>query len=113
MIPIERIKAECLEAIALADRHDITDGPWERDGLEILAAQGLEVCSFGTSGFSKETDIANARHIAHARTFSPAAARATLSAITQAETMIEFGKSVGACGQDILNDICRAWEGYS
>ena len=85
---LEQFKAECNLAIELGD--GATAGPWgEIDGKTLIHVEtanigdgkpcGMPVCSIPKK---RSNDAA---HIAHARTFSPAAARALLEVIEALE----------------------------
>lgn len=106
MITIEEIKAQCREAIALASDPNLWDSPWQSDGTDVASGKDwFDAC-----------DIANARHITHSRTFSPAAARVMLDTIEMIEAHTVFDHKTStqkpsAFAAMLIERICHKWEG--
>lgn len=120
MITIAQIKAECREAIELGQ--SASDGPWrthkERPWEVIEPCKGgvhqianLSPRDFSTLGMT--TSCNNARQIAHARTFSPAAARALLGMVDLLEDMATGDGLMGSIARIKLDEIRGQWEGQS
>lgn len=114
---LERIKAECREAIELAKNETLPSAPWTTDTAHgVMDKQNYPVCyPLG----SKKEEIATAAFIATSRTITPKAAQGLLTAIDGLEkahtrtclthAMKEAALWTAFC--DDLKTICDEWEG--
>jgi len=108
MITIEQIKAECRKAIELSA--NATAGPWESSGKwgDVNDKNGDQIFDSMENGRGQKATKANAHFAAHARTFSPVAARVVLDRIKDLE---EHGTPMDIAYQ--YPKIIAAWEGRS
>lgn len=112
MITIEDIKAKCHRAIELGEA--ATEEPWEDDGTQSLwhpYSRPEEVTGYEGEHISLgKLEIPDLKFIAHARTFSPAAAKALLASIQGYEMMISGeNKEVALIGRIMIRGITEAF----
>lgn len=112
MITIEQIKAECRKAIELGQ--SATAGPWVASPFGRVSADCGIILDAVSSASSFAQDDINGNHIAHARKFSPAAAKVVLAEINWLEyqaNSYEGWIKIMFLGR--LQVICEMWEGQS
>lgn len=109
---IDQIKQECRKAIELAEK--ATEGPWKTKPTS-SEDQGLLIRGIDKRSewcCSHQLPSVDVNHIAHARTFAPASARALLENIQRWEVLKE--ESVSCLAKDFCDDsiaaICAQFE---
>lgn len=106
---ILEIKAACREAIALGEK--LGSDPWFAMDMIVGDSEDRVIAeSDPQNRMSDEETRSIVAFIAHARTFSPEAAKALLVTINTLENIAEEYGAAGNYARETLNQICAEWK---